>query len=370
MFASGNTLLRQVTRRDPNKSTCCGCGLQACLQAVTPACRQAALLAVRHAGMPAIATSGTHLNLQDSGNAQCRERSPDSMRMHRYDRAKVWFKGKGQAGAPLHRHRGPDFDRMYCKLCGEFTEAFSSQVNSCRLFGLTANLHHWPLRDGLRIEVEGLNRRFCPAHLSRNRNRNGYASLQQVRRRQEPIRKTAMAMLALKYADLRHEQATERALSLCTSRSSASYFGRRQIEAIEQTTDSRTAFLDGLGIPADAIQQPSSLTSIHITRGRIAITTSSGEDMVHRGAGGSGLLREAETLAHRLAESGQWVIGNDWLLLDVPALRAYVRVHPGSVTLDFASVDMWPELEEVVADCQSRQLSLHAIQSAYKILST
>lgn len=291
------------------------------------------------------------------------------MSKSRYRRATVWLRGADQEGKAPGCHLGPDFDRLYCKLCGEFTQAFAAQVLEVELLGLPARLHHWPLHDGLRIQIEGASRRFCSAHLSRNRGENDYGSLQQVRRRQAPSRDVLLTALALKYPELHHAQGLERAKALATSRSAAAHYGRRRIDAIESTVPERLSLLACLGVPPDRILHPASLLAIDITAHRVALRSSQGEDWSRAGASGAPWLQAAIALARQVTANSRTDALVDDLLLDIPSLWAHVRLRPGRVTLDFASVDLWRELEELVAAYQSRQLPLHVVQAAHQILS-
>lgn len=48
-----------------------------------------------------------------------------------------------------------------------------------------------------------------------------------------------------------------------------------------------------------------------------------------------------------------------------PGLRSAAAI---SASFAFASVDLWPELEEVVAATSARQLPLHVVEAAYQVL--
>lgn len=285
-----------------------------------------------------------------------------------YRRATLWLRGQDEEGFAPGCHVGPDFDRLYCKLCGEFTEAFAAQVLSVDLVGLRARLHHWPLQDGLRIRVEGASQRFCNAHVSRNRKQNDYATLQQLRRRQAPGRDALLRALSIKYPELRQPQGFERAKALATSQSVARMYGRRRSEAIEATTPARLSLLENLCVPAGVVTRPESLLAVDINRDRIALRSSQGEDWSGPAAPGAPWLQAGAALAAQVTTGNRTDAPADRLLLDLPDLWAHARLRPGAVSFDFASVDLWPELEEVVAATSARQLPLHAVQAAYQVL--
>lgn len=285
-----------------------------------------------------------------------------------YRRATLWLSGQDEQGVAPGCHVGPDFDRLYCKLCGEFTEAFAAQVLSVDLVGLRARVHHWPLQDGLRIRVEGASQRFCGAHVSRNRSQNDYATLQQLRRRQAPSRDALLRALSIKYPELRQPQGFERAKALATSQSVARMYGRRRSEAIKATTPARLSLLECLRVPAGVVTRPESLLAVDIDQDRIALRSSQGEEWSGPAAPGVPWLQAGAALAAQLTTGNRTNAPADRLLLDVPALWAHVRLRPGAISFDFASVDLWPELEEVVAATSARQLPLHVVEAAYQVL--
>lgn len=285
-----------------------------------------------------------------------------------YRRATLWLRGQDEEGRAPGCHVGPDFDRLYCKLCGEFTEAFAAQALDVQLLGLGARLHHWPLREGLRIRAEGASQRFCSAHISRNRQQNDYATLHQLRRRQAPSRDALLRTLAIKYPELTQPQGFERAKALATSQSVARMYGRRRIEAIQAATPARLSLLDHLRVPAGAVTRPGSLLAVDINRDRITVRSSQGENWSGSGTSAAPLLQACTALATRTAATGKIDATAGRLLLDVPDLWAHVRVRPGAISFDFASADLWPELEDVIAATSARQLPLHAVEAAYQVL--
>lgn len=285
-----------------------------------------------------------------------------------YHRATLWLRGQDEEGVAPGCHVGPDFNRLYCKLCGEFTEAFAAQVLDVKLVGLRARLHHWPLRDGLRIREEGASQRFCSAHVSRNRRQNDYATLQQLRRRQAPGRDALLRALSIKYPELRQPQGFERAKALATSQSVARMYGRRRSEAIEAAAPARLSLLESLCVPAGVVIHPESLLALDINLDHIVLRSSQGEDWSGPAAPGAPWLQAGATLAAQVAMGKRADAPADRLLLDVPALWAHVRLRPGGISFDFASVDLWPELEEVVAATSARQLPLHVVEAAYQVL--
>lgn len=285
-----------------------------------------------------------------------------------YHRATLWLRGQDEEGAAPGCHVGPDFDRLYCKLCGEFTEAFAAQALDVSLLALRARLHHWPLQDGLRIRVEGASQRLCSAHVSRNRTQNDYATLQQLRRRQAPGRDALLRTLSIKYPELRQPQGFERAKALATSQSVARMYGRRRIQAIEATTQARLALLESLRVPAGVAIRPESLLAVDINPDRIALRSSQGEDWSGSAAPGAPWLQAGAALVAQVTTGNRTDAPVDRLLLDIPDLWAHVRLRPGAISFDFASVDLWPELEEVVAATSARQLPLHVVETAYQVL--
>ncbi|MBH1814782.1 LysR family transcriptional regulator [Stenotrophomonas maltophilia] len=286
-----------------------------------------------------------------------------------YRRESVYLKSQDEEGIARNYHVGPDFDRMYCTICGAFTEAFNAQVETAWPLGFVGRLHHWPLQDGLRVLMPGLSRRLCSAHACRDRVNNNYGSQQQVHRRQESSRAIMLAAMSMKYPELTYGQSIAMVRTLTTSRSAVSYYGGRQVEAVISSTPERRRLLASLGVSEGPITRPESLRSIHISHDRLRVLSSRGEDWQSSHEVGRHALEKFNSLEVQIKATRQFEIGADGMLLDLPDLLAYARIEDHGITIDFRNADLWGELEELVSAYQLRRLALHDIQTVHQILS-